>query len=57
MFIEVPIVLTRMEPSVFLFDEEEGSGLGGIRGTDFSGTKVFIEESFSGEAFIGGERV
>jgi len=57
MFIEVPVVLARMESSVFLFDEEEGSGLGGVRGTDFSGTKVFVKESFGGKAFIKGERV
>jgi len=56
-FIEVPVVLAWTESSVFLFYEEEESGLGGIGGTDFSGMKVFVEESFGGKAFVGGERI
>jgi len=45
------------ESSIFLFDKEEGSGLRGVRGTDFSSIKVFIKEGFGGKAFVGGERV
>ena len=33
------------------------SGLWGVRWADFSGTKVFIKESFSGKVFVGGEGV
>jgi len=33
------------------------SGLRGVRGTDFSGTKIFVEESFGGKMFVRGERV
>ena len=57
MFVEVSVVLTWTESSVFLFDKEEGSGLGGVRGADFSSAEVFVKESFGGEAFVGGERV
>ena len=57
MFIEVPVILAGAKSSVLLFDEEEGSGLRGVGGTDFSSTKIFIKEGFGSELFVGGERV
>jgi len=57
MFIEVSVVLAWTKSSLFLFDKEEGSGLRGVRGADFSSTKVFVKESFSSEAFVRGEGV
>jgi len=57
MFIEVSVVLAWTKSSVLLFDEEEGSGLGGIGRTDLPGTKVFVKEGFSGKAFVRRERV
>ena len=35
-FVEVPVILARMEFSIFLFDKEEGGHLGGIGGTNLS---------------------
>jgi len=57
MFVEVSVVLAWAESSVLFLDKEERSGLGGVGGTDLSGTKILIEECFSGKAFIGGKRV
>jgi len=57
MFIEVSVVLAWTESSVLLLDKEEGGCLGGVGGADFSGTEVFVEKFFGGEAFVGGERV
>jgi len=57
MFIEVPVILAWAKSSVLLFDEEEGSGLRRVRGTDLSSMKVFVKEGFGGKAFVGGERV
>jgi len=57
MFIEVSVILAWVEPSILLFDEEEGSGLGGVGGTDLPSTKVFVKEGFGSNMFIGGERV
>ena len=41
-FVDIAIVLAWAESSVFLFDEEEGRGLGGVGWTDLSGGEVFI---------------
>jgi len=57
MFVEVPVILAWAKSSVLLFDEEEGSGLRGVRGTDFCSVKIFVKEGFGSEMFIGGERV
>jgi len=42
MFVEVAVVLAGAESAILLFDEEEGCGLGGIRGADLSGFEVFF---------------
>ena len=57
MFVEVSIILAWAESSVLFLDEEEGGGLGGIRGADFSGMKIFVEKFFGGKAFVRGEGV
>jgi len=57
MFVEVSVVLAGVESSVFLFNEEEGGGLRGVGGTDFSGRKVLVKESFGGKALFRRERV
>jgi len=57
MFVEVSVVLAWVESSVFLFDKEERGGLGGIGGTDFSGTKIFVKKCFGSEAFVRGEGI
>jgi len=57
MFVEVPVILAWAKSSVLLFDEEEGSGLRGVRGMDFSSAKIFVKEGFGSEMFVGGERV
>jgi len=57
MFIEVSVVLAWVESSVFLFDKEERSGLGGVGGTDFSSMKIFVKKCFGGKAFVRGERI
>ena len=54
MFVQVSVVLTGAETTVFLFNEKEWRCLGGIRRTDLSAVKVFLEEVFSGFSFLGG---
>ena len=56
-FVEVSVVLAGTESSVFLLDKEEGGGLRGVGGADFSGTKVFVEEFFGGKTFVRGQWV
>ena len=57
MFIDVSVILTRTESSVFLFDEEEGRGLGRIGWADLSRGEVLIQEVLRGFTFIRGEGV
>ena len=57
MFADVAVVLAWAEPSVLLFNEEEGRGLGGIGWTDLSRGEVFIQEVLSGLAFVWGEGI
>ena len=54
MFVQVAVVLTGVETAIFLLNKEEWGHLGGIRRTDLSTVKVFLEEVFSGFSFLGG---
>ena len=57
MFVDIAVVLAGAESSVFLFDKEEGRGLGGVGWTDLSGGEVLIQEVFGGFVFVGREGV
>ena len=57
MFVHIVVILARAESSVFLFNKEEGRGLGGIGRADLSRGEVFIQKVFGGFSFIGGEGV
>ena len=54
MFVQVSVVLTGVETAIFLFNEKEWRCLGGIRRTDLSAVKVFLEEVFGGFSFLRG---
>ena len=41
-FVDVAVVLAWAEPSILLFNKEEGRGLGGVGWMDFSRGEVFI---------------
>jgi len=55
--VEIPVVLTGSESTIFLFDKEKRSGLGRVQGVDLPSTKVFVKEILGGLAFFGGERI
>ena len=45
MFVQVAVILTRAEATIFLLDKEEWGCLGGIQGADFSTIEVFWRKS------------
>ena len=47
------VILAGAEAAILLFNEEEWGCLGGVRGTDLSAVKVFLEEVFGGFPFFG----
>ena len=55
-FVDVLIVLTGAESTVFFFDKEVRC-LRGVGQADLSGDEVFIKEIFSSLSFFRGERV
>ena len=57
MFIKVTVVLAGVEVSIFLFDKEEGGGLGRVERADFARFEIFVKEVFNGFLFIGREGV
>ena len=52
-FIEVPIILTRTEPSILLLDEEEGGSMRQLGFTNLAGFEVFIDELLAHLHFFG----
>ena len=55
MFVYIAVILARAESFIFLFNKEEGRGLGGIGWADLSRSEVFIQKVFGGFSFVGGE--
>ena len=53
MFVQISVVLTGAETTVFVFNKEEWGCLGGVRRADLSAVEVFLEEVFSGFPFFG----
>ena len=52
MFVQVTVILTRAETTIFLFNEKERGRLGGVQRTDLPAVKVFLEEVFGGFPFF-----
>lgn len=57
MFVQVPVILTRMESSIFFLDKKERSCLGEIERENFPNTKVFIKNILSSFLFFWKEGV
>ena len=57
MFVQVTVVLAGLESTILFLDEEEQGCLRGVRRTDLSIVKVFLEEVLLSFAFIRRERV
>ena len=59
MGVDISVVLAGSESvrGILLIDEEEGGGLGGIRGAYSSQSEVFFQEVFCGLLFFWGEGV
>jgi hypothetical protein len=57
MFIEASVVLYWSEFAVFLFNEEEGGGIGTLRGHYVSLSEVFFNEFLEGLPLFLGEGI
>ena len=53
-FVDISVVLTQAESSIFLFDKEEGRCLGKVGWADFPRSKVFIEEILGSLVLVQG---
>ena len=57
MFVDISIVLARVESTILLFDEEERGCLWQVGRANLSRSEVLVEEVFGGLAFVRGERI
>ena len=57
MFIEVSVVLARVEFAVLLLDKEEEGCLGGVGRMNLSGSQVFLEKVFDSFLFVRRKQV
>jgi hypothetical protein len=57
MFVDILIVLTRSESSIFLFDKEEGGGLWQVGRTYLSSFEVLLNERLCGLTLFWGQGV
>jgi hypothetical protein len=57
MFVEALVVLYWSEFAVFLFNKEEGGGVGSLRGHYVSLSEVFFDEFLEGFPFFLGEGI
>ena len=57
MFVDVAVVLTGAESTIFLFDEKEGRRLWRVGRSYLSRGEVLVQEVLGGFAFVGRERI